>query len=114
MEDKTLLKISLICSIFGILTLIFISHKIEIPITDIKEINKDQLDQKIKIKGEISSITPLDDLTILIIDDSTGEIKAILFDKIELKQNTIVEISGTIEEYKGEVEIIIDNIKKWS
>lgn len=114
MEDKTLLKVSLICSILGILILIFISHKIEIPITDIREINKDQLDQKIKVRGEISSITSLDDITILTIDDSTGEIKTVLFDKIDLKQNTVVEISGTIEEYKGEIEIIIDDIKKWS
>lgn len=114
MEDKTLFKISLVCSLLGILILIFISSKIELPIINIKDITEKQLDQKIKIRGEIVSIKPLDDLTILTIKDQTGEIKAIIFKKIDLEEKTIIETKGTLTEYKGELEIIIDDIKKWS
>ena len=49
MEEKSLLRLALICSLVGILALFFISENIEIKEKNINEINKDNNKKQTKL-----------------------------------------------------------------
>jgi len=54
MEEKSLLRLALICSLVGIIALFFISENIEIKEKNIDEINKDNIGEDVRIKGIVS------------------------------------------------------------
>ena len=113
MQAKTLLKLSLIISVIGIFTLLLIIEKIEIKNSDISNISNYSLDQKVKVKGFISSVKNLPGILILTLRDNSGEITVIVFkeEEIELKKDMLIEVEGTLKEYKGKLEIEADKIK---
>ncbi len=57
MEEKSLLRLALICSLVGIIALFFISENIKIEEKSIGNINKDNIGEDIKIKGIVSKST---------------------------------------------------------
>lgn len=108
MQDKTLLKISIFTSIVGIVALYFIMQPAEIRIGDI---NRNYIGKSVKVLGEISSRYESKDGHIFLnLADSSGKIKVIIFknSKVEksLEIGQMIEVSGKVEEYKGELEII--------
>lgn len=113
MREKDLLKIALVCSLIGILIILFIVYKYEVPNYNIKDIDKSMLNEKVSIKGQINRITETPGLYILNIKDSTGEITVVVFkeEDLDLLENNLVEVEGEIAEYKNEVEIIAKQIK---
>ncbi len=112
MEDSTLLKISLIISITGIFTLLFILEFSEVKPFQIKDITKKQLENQIKIQGEITSIKETPGLYILNVNDLTETITVIIFkeDPLNIKKGMYIEVTGEVQEYKDELEIIADKI----
>jgi DNA/RNA endonuclease YhcR with UshA esterase domain len=113
MNENSLLKLSLIFALIGILTIFYISETTTVNISKILDLSKDNLDQKVRIKGEINSMGESPGLIILNIKDQTGTITTILFkdnSTINLERNQIIDITGTLTEYKNELEIIADQI----
>jgi len=112
MQEKTLLKISLITSLIGILILLLILDKIDVSDSNINLINKTSLDEQVKIKGEITRITETPGLYILNIKDNTGNIDIIIFkeDKIDLEKGSIIQVEGQVTEYQSKIEIIAKKI----
>ena len=112
MKEKNLLKMSLIVSLIGILTLLFILNKIELTSFNIQNITKDNLDEKVKIKGELVKITETPGLYILNVKDFSGEIIIIVFkdEPLELKVGDVLEIEGQVSSYKDKIEIIAKKI----
>lgn len=112
MEEKVLLKLSLIVSLTGILILIFISNSIEIKEYKISELNKDTIGKDVKVEGRITRITETPGLYIFNIEDETGEITAIAFkeDPINLTKDIQVILEGKIIEYKNKLEIEVQQI----
>ncbi len=106
-----LFRLALIISLIGIFTLIMLSNSIEPRLIFIKDINKKDIEEFIKIKGSIINIKNIENITILEIDDKTGKIKAILYDRIELKKNLSVEIIGRLTDFNGNLEIDANKIK---
>lgn len=111
MQEKNLFKIALLCSLVGILIILLISESLEVPYIKVSEINKDLLDKQVKINGTITRINTYPGLTLLSIKDSTGEIKAITFENIEIEESVLVEVTGIIKEYKNSLEIEIKQLK---
>ncbi|MBT3394875.1 hypothetical protein HOA59_01610 [archaeon] len=113
MEEKTLLKLSIICTIVGIFLIMFISERVDISESNISDISKKDIDKKIKVKGEVYSVTNTPGLLILGLKDTTGNITIIAFkeEDIELKKGSIIEVYGTIMEYKNMLEIEAELIK---
>jgi RecJ-like exonuclease len=113
MKDETLLKISLCCSLVGILIILFIVENSEIPESNIANITKENLEQTVSISGQITRITETPGLLILNLKDGTGEITAIIFkeDNLTLQKNQIITIEGKIIEYDGKLEIQADLLK---
>lgn len=112
MQDKTLLKISIFTSIIGIVALYFIMQPSEIKIGDV---NRDYIGKTVKVLGEVSSrYESKDGHVFLNIVDSSGKIKVVIFknskveNNLEIGQN--IEVSGKVEEYKGQLEIIPNSV----
>jgi len=113
MEEKNLLRIAIIISLIGVLILIIITEKIDISESNIAQITEKNIDQTVKIKGQITRITKTETIMILNIKDSTGEIKVTAFNPEEsnLKTNQIVGINGKVTEYMNQIQIEADKIK---
>lgn len=113
MQDKTLLKISVICSITGIIVLFLISDNISLSATDISKIQESELGKQIKIKGKVDSLTDKENLMFLTISQEKIEtISVVLFKNsdIAIKEGDIIELTGTLEDYEGKREILANRI----
>ncbi|MEK6835747.1 MAG: OB-fold nucleic acid binding domain-containing protein [Nanoarchaeota archaeon] len=112
MDEKQLLKIALFTSLIGLIILLIIEQKIDLTNSNISNITRDDIDDKVKIKGEITRITETPGLYIIDVKDFTGEIKVIVFkdQPLELKNGDIIEVEGTVALYKDFVEIIAKRI----
>ena len=106
MEDKDLLKITLIVSIIGIFILTLYVESIQTSPIEISKINKDMLDQTVKIKGTITQLTETEGLYILTIkDDESIPVIVIKDEFLQLSKQDFVEIEGKVIEYKNKTEI---------
>jgi DNA/RNA endonuclease YhcR with UshA esterase domain len=112
MQEKTLLKISLVTSLVGILVLLIILDKIDVSDSNINAINKTLNERQVKVKGEVTRITETPGLYILNIKDNTGNIDVIIFkeEKLDLEKGNIIQVQGQVTEYQGKMEIIAKKV----
>ncbi len=114
MKEKTLLKISLICALVGLYALFLINERISVDSKTIAEINSTLLEKDISVRGEITRVTQTDGLYLINIKDkSNKEITIVVFrdQELELKKGNIVNVEGTIKDYKGNLEILAKKIE---
>lgn len=113
MEEKTLLKVSLIIGLVGILVLYFISSEIDLEtITWTEGIEEEE---NIKIAGVVGRVSEGENVVFLeILNKRVENVKVVLFKEggIVLSEGDYVEIQGTVEEWEGEKEIIGNKIVK--
>ncbi len=113
MEEKTLLKVSLIVGIVGLFLLYFISS--EITLDTIPNINGIPEEEIVKISGVVGKVTNSDKVAFLeVLNEKIEKTKVILFkdSNISLNAGDYIEISGTVEDYLGEKEIIGSKVIK--
>ena len=112
MNNRKLFKISFSIALAGTLLLLLILEYQTIPLYNIEDITKDNLETKVKIQGTIILVKETPGLHILNIKDQTSTITTIAFKEkpVEFKRNSLVEVEGKIQEYKTELEIIADKI----
>lgn len=113
MQEKTLLKLSLITALFGLVILYFISLYLasEPP----QDLSQAKAGQEIKIKGRIGKASDAGKVAFLeILNEKIEKTKIVLFkdEEIALKEGDYVEITGTVEDYQGEKEIIGNKVVK--
>jgi DNA/RNA endonuclease YhcR with UshA esterase domain len=113
MEEKTLLKVSLIIGLVGILVLYFISSEIDLEtITWTEGIEEEE---NIKIAGVVGRVSEGENVVFLeILNKRVENVKVVLFKEggIVLSEGDYVEVQGTVEEWEGEKEIIGNKIVK--
>ncbi|MDP4012699.1 MAG: hypothetical protein Q8R00_03795 [Candidatus Nanoarchaeia archaeon] len=110
MEEKTIFKLSLISSIIGIILIIGITNSLEPQTIKILDINRDLLDQQVKVSGKIDSIIKKDSLTILNVKD-VKTIPIVLFENADFKKGSKVEVTGRVSEFQKELQITASYIK---
>jgi DNA/RNA endonuclease YhcR with UshA esterase domain len=122
MQDHQIFKIALLTTIFGLAGMIFLSGEIMPQEFKIREINKNQVGEDIAIQGLIRDVETNKNLYTLSIIDGTGEIKVIIYgsladefkrEGVDLKtyENKRAKIVGNVKEYKGSIELIVENTK---
>ena len=114
MNENTLLKLSLIFSILGILIVLFISETVPVKLYEISEITEEKIDETVRIQGTVKRTSDTPEILIINLEDETGTITIILFkndEEISLEKNQRVEIIGNVTEYKDQLEIVADQIK---
>lgn len=115
MENR--LKITLICSLIGIFILIFLASTLQPPIKEISQISYKDINQRIKIKGQISEIKEFSETSfkILTIKQNNYSITGILYSSNSIKplinKSKDYFITGTIEKYNQTLQINIQEIK---
>ena len=112
MDEKILLKISLITSLVGILVLLIILEKIDVSDSNIAAINKNLSEKEVKIKGEITRIRETPAFSMINVKDDTGNIDVVVFkeENLELKEGDIIQVEGQVTEYQGKLEILAKRI----
>ena len=112
MKETTLLKIALICSLVGLVTLYFISTKIEIKDYKPNLLNKN-IGDDVKLKGIITKIT--DKGSVVFIEVSYQSPAALVLftndNSLKLKSGDNIEVAGKVQEYNGKNEIIAQKIR---
>ena len=113
MDEKLILKISLICTLIGILALFFLSENIKIDEVSIDKINNLKEGTDVKIKGFVNKVTDLDKIAILDIAQLKS-VPVLLFKSgnITINEGDYVEITGEVQEYEGKMELIGNEIKR--
>ena len=112
MKETTLLKIALICSLAGLITLYFISTRIEIKDYKPNILNRNVGDD-VNLKGIVTKIS--DKGNVVFVDVSQQNlITVVLFtdnNNLNLKNGDNVEVIGKVQEYNGKNEIIAQKIR---
>ncbi|MCX6741768.1 MAG: OB-fold nucleic acid binding domain-containing protein [Candidatus Pacearchaeota archaeon] len=116
MKTKNLLKLSLIISIFGIFLILFLANNLEPNFSDISNITQKELDNYVKIKGEIIDTQEIflndsEYLELFTIKDGSGSIEGVFRKRMSLQTNQQVEILGKVSDYKGAIQIEASKIK---
>ena len=119
MNESGLLKFSLAGAIIGIMALYLITSVITVPQIQIKDISSGMVGTGVNISGEAKQLFQHKEGHLFFdLDDGTGEIKVViwasdvkqLIDSVEgfkyLRNGDRLEIVGTVELYKGELEVI--------
>lgn len=106
MKEKTLLKTALICAVLGTALLMFLADKIEVKESNINELEDGD---DAKVSGVIKRITNVGNLTFIEIE-TTQIITALAFDNVNLEKGSYIEVIGSVQEYEGKKELIIDEI----
>ena len=114
MKEKTLLKLSLIFSVLGIIILLLISSNLKIDTKSIEKIEQEEIGNTIKVIGKIERITDMEKVMfITLAQQKTETVSVILFKdaNITIPEGSYVEITGTLDDYEGKKEIIADKIR---
>lgn len=109
MKEKFLLKVSLACSIAGVILLFIFSNEINI---EDKEISRLENNEYAVLKGKITKIYEKDDLMIAELSQY-NHISVVIFkeDYLDLRIGDNIEVMGKTSEYEGELEIIADEVR---
>lgn len=113
MEEKTLLKVSLVVGLLGALLLYFISSGIDLEA--VKGLGGIMEEEEIKINGIVGKVVEKEKVAFLeVLNEKIEKVNVVLFkdEKISLSEGDYVEILGTVEEYEGKKEVIGNKVVK--
>lgn len=102
---QTLLKISFIISVLGILILFLISNLIQPKqVSNYQELKINEL---VKTQGKIISIKSYDEFSIIILDNNLT-----ITCNCKLQENSTIQVQGKVSEYKNQLQISTDKIQE--
>jgi DNA/RNA endonuclease YhcR with UshA esterase domain len=109
---EKLFKVSLIISLAGVFLLLLLSNILEPKHISIGEINDMLIDKKVKVQGEIFNIKSYKDsnFEVISIKDNTGKIDITLNEILNITNTQKIIVTGTVQEYKGYLQIQADKI----
>lgn len=112
-KDSLLLKIALITSFLGLLTLFIIMFFSVIPEKDIDSINDSDIGNKILVKGFIDKISySQNNKTTFISLAQKCSMDIVSFNHISIANGSYVAVEGVVQDNKGQLEFIADKITK--
>ena len=110
-SDEALLKLSWAATVVGLIALFLITELMQTEMTRTTDITDSMVGKEVSISGRVKSAYQKDSNLFLTIEDSYGTIKAVWFDaKKTLEKNSTVKLTGRINKYNGELEIIIEGL----
>ena len=115
-KEKIFLKIAVICSLFGLLLLIIISNYLprkSVESTTISSIEETPEGTEISVKGTITSIKNTPTILIIAIEDAASKVNVIADKKYlnqNLKEKSIIEVTGNVKIFNNEKEIQASSI----
>lgn len=110
MQEHLLLKLSLICSISGIVFLYFLSENVSF---DEKQINKLKEEEFVLVKGKVTRIYQNGNLSIVELMQE-NKIDVVFFNPsyLDIRVGDEIEAIGKTKEYNGEIELIAEEVRR--
>ena len=106
-------KIALLIALIGIASLLVLAVKSDPPLKKINQISEKEYNQKVAIEGRVYSVKSYDARTLLKIQDETGFIETVFFEKNPgIKKGDRIKIEGRITSYNRKIQISIEKIEK--
>jgi DNA/RNA endonuclease YhcR with UshA esterase domain len=110
MNESALLKISLICSLVGILLLFFISNNLQVNEKVISELDETDIGSSVRLTGIVTNFQNRGSV-ILIDVAQLEEMQVVVFNSnFTLNKGDAVEIIGKVDEYEGNRQLIADKV----
>ena len=111
MKDSGLLKIALIWSLIGLFILIAIALFTKPPELAISELEH-HMDATVVVRGFVEDASYKETVSFIELSDETGEIQIVIFEDLEKRvyEKDQIAVQGKVSMYKGELEIIADEI----
>ncbi len=111
--SNILTKLCVLSTLIGIILLIIISDKLDVPTSTISSLSKEDINNQVKVKGIVNQVVNKESIIILNLKDASSSIKVVLFNPKEskIKKNSFVEVDGKISLYEDKLEIIADSVK---
>jgi len=117
-KDENLVKLSLGVALAGIAA-IYAVTLFAVPATvKISDINEGYAGRHVTINATIAKISIRDGNIFLTLDDGTGSITAVMFERTargtaayDVKTGYNISVTGQINIYKDELEVIADSVK---
>ncbi len=111
MDDRLVAKLSLCCSVFGLLLLFIASGFVEAEKVGISELENAEA-KDVLIRGQVVSVRDFGNLAVV----EVAEIKSVgvvVFDMrmLKFRVGDNVSVSGELRDYKGRKEIVAGRIK---
>lgn len=103
---------ALVFCVAGIFIVLILSQ--EMPdYTEIGNVSYRSMDQDVRVRGKIFSFKDLPSTFLMDLKDDTGMITVIAFKKenVTLKEGDLVEVYGTVTEYKNRLELEAKQIR---
>lgn len=109
MNESLLLKAAMITAVLGIIAIALIAK-----LTDIKEISLGDAkqadeDAMVKVTGTVERVSSKEGFSIISIRKEES-MTVVLFDSINLSKEQKVEVTGKVQEYEGEKELVAEKI----
>jgi DNA/RNA endonuclease YhcR with UshA esterase domain len=117
MEERFLSVVSLVCSVVGLVLLFFISASVTGAVTKAQDISSGDVGRLVTVCGELSSVHVSKSRHLFLVVDGldvvvfNGTIRDIGLDVKGLKTGSRVCVQGTVQKYKGKLEIIGEGIR---
>jgi DNA/RNA endonuclease YhcR with UshA esterase domain len=110
MKESTLLKISLISSLVGLVILLIFSKSIDVNENTISEIDQNDADSAIRINGVVTDVQVRNSTTIINVAQ-LDKIGVFVFNSnLSLIKGDYIEVTGKMQEYNGKKSLIADKI----
>ena len=111
MQEKTIIKVAMITTIFGLLLLWLIADEVT-PLT-LENLEKIKPQESVNLEGTVTKLVHKGSTYFLDVDAIRQEKMSIVVfpsEEVYLKEGNIVAIQGTVQEYKGKKEVIASKI----
>lgn len=118
LSESQLLKISLVGTIVGLVALYFVVGTLVVESKNIGNVTTSSIGSFVSVNGTINGLKTTDGNMFFTLEDATGKIKIVLWknvlDRLVLKgfglgkiaDGNKVVVEGSVEGYKGEMEVI--------
>lgn len=112
MKEKRIYRISAALAIIGIFLIYASSLYLEIEQNQIGNIERSWAGKNVMVTGNITQYSESGSHAFLEVEDSTGSIKIVNFDfEKRFEEGDRVNVTGHVELYKGQLEIIVKEIE---
>jgi aspartyl/asparaginyl-tRNA synthetase len=115
MNDRTLLKVAVFGSVIGIVILFFLSASFDVNDVMISEIDEIPEGKEVKVTGMVMSISDQENVMFVdIAEEKIEDVTIVLFknSNVVLEKGNIVTITGSVDSYKGERQIIGNRVER--
>jgi len=118
-SDRTLTRVALVLAIIGIAGLFLVTLFIGPKEIKIGSITDAEIGMDVTVKGVVDSYYEKDGHVFIDLNDTTGTIKAVVFENTakgmptvyNIEQGDMISIEGKVQLYKNELEIVATAVK---